>query len=95
VPWDDASVDLTLAPIHPAAGQLVTGLEGADVLLAVAGGFGVHRADDLCAMAAVAGPMCHAGFGAAILATAGSRRRKNGSNLPSYYPYKNHVPYCS
>ena len=40
----------------------MTGLERADVLLAVAGGLGVHRADDLCAMPPVAGPMRHSGF---------------------------------
>jgi hypothetical protein len=43
----------------------VAGLEGANVLLAVAGGLGVQRTDDLCAVAPVAGPMRHPGFGAA------------------------------
>jgi hypothetical protein len=62
VPWDYAAVDLALAPIHPVSRELVTGLEGADVLLAIAGRLGVQGPDDLCAVPPVAGPMCHAGF---------------------------------
>jgi hypothetical protein len=46
MPWDDAAVELALAPIYLAAGQLMPGLECPDVLLAVTGGLGVHRADD-------------------------------------------------
>jgi hypothetical protein len=65
MPWDDAAVELALAPIYLAAGQLMPGLECPDVLLAVTGGLGVHRADDLCAVAPVAGPMRDPGFGTA------------------------------
>ena len=57
-----ASVDLPLAPVHPPARQLVTGLERPDVLLAVAVGLGVQGPDNLGAVAPVAGPMGHAGF---------------------------------
>jgi hypothetical protein len=33
VPWDDAAIELGLPPVHPAARQLVAGLERPDVLL--------------------------------------------------------------
>lgn len=62
VPRNNAAIDLTLSPIHPAAGQLVAGLERPDVLLAVAGGLGVQWPDDLGAVAAVASPMGHPGL---------------------------------
>jgi hypothetical protein len=65
VSWNDAAVDLPLSPIHPAAGQLVAGLKSPDMLLAVSGGLGVQRPDDLCAVAPVAGAMRHSGFRAA------------------------------
>ena len=57
-----ASVELSLSPIHPPAGQLVAGPERPDVLLAVTGGFSVQGPDDLGAMPPVAGPMGNAGF---------------------------------
>jgi hypothetical protein len=60
--FDHAAVDLSFSPIHPPAGQLVPGLKSPDVLLAVAGGLGVQRPDDLCAVAPVAGPMRYVGF---------------------------------
>jgi hypothetical protein len=62
VPDHHAAVQLTLSPIHPAAGQLVTGLERPDVLLTVAGGLGVQGPADLGAVPPVAGPMGQAGF---------------------------------
>jgi hypothetical protein len=65
VSHDNAAIELALAPIRPAAGQLVAGLERADVLLAIAGGLGIQRTDDLCAVSAVAGPMRHPGVRAA------------------------------
>ena len=43
----------------------MTGLEGANVLLAIAGGLGVQGSDDLRAMAPIAGPMRDPGFRAA------------------------------
>jgi hypothetical protein len=59
---DNAAVDLALAPVRPPSRKLVTGLERPDVLLPVAGGLGIHRTDDLCAVPAVAGPMRDPGF---------------------------------
>jgi hypothetical protein len=62
VPDDHATVDLALPPIQPPARQLVAGLEGPNVLLAIAGGLGVQGPDDLGAMPPVARPMGDAGF---------------------------------
>ena len=49
-PQHHAAVDLTLAPVHSPARQLVAGLERADVLLTVTGRLGIQRLDDLGAM---------------------------------------------
>src|SRR5580692_9699464 len=62
VSFDNATVESALSPIQPAAGQLVTGLKRPDVLLAVTGGLGVHGPDNLCAVASIAGPVCHSSF---------------------------------
>jgi hypothetical protein len=62
---NNAAVDLALSPIHPAAGQLVPGLERPDVLLAVTGGLGVQGSDKLRAVAPIASPMCDTGILAA------------------------------
>jgi hypothetical protein len=61
-PRDYAAVVFPLPPIQPPAGQLVAGLERPNVLLAVAGGLGIQRANDLGAVAPVARPMGDAGF---------------------------------
>jgi len=45
VPQNNAPVELPLPPIHPAAGQLMAGLERPNVLLMVAGGLRVQRTD--------------------------------------------------
>jgi hypothetical protein len=62
MPRNNAAVELALAPVHPPARQLVTGLERPDVLLAVAVGLGVQGPDNLGAVAPVAGPMGYAGL---------------------------------
>jgi hypothetical protein len=56
-PQNNAAVELAFPPIQPAAGQLMAGLERADVLLPVAGGLGVQGPDNLCTVAPVAGPV--------------------------------------
>jgi hypothetical protein len=62
VSFDNATVESALSPIHPAAGQLVTGLKRSDMFLPITGGLRVHGPDDLSAMAAIASSMRHAGF---------------------------------